>query len=371
MKAYSEKLVEEEKSAQEKSSTPSRRSTRRKKSEKSPTPTRRSTRQKKSSIEKEKLPTPRSKRRRKSSQEEDEKEPVRRKSPKMLNRRSKRKKKDDETEEEKKAMKRRKKKEEEKPVRSKRKATVNKKVDKDVKRRKTSRAVKTSKRTMEICFTGVAEDARQTYSKQLKRVFKSDNVKVSKNVTSKTTHLVVYDEKKASSGYKRTLKLLHALSVTPNIVHLSWLDSCLESKRWLPETDFVPRDRDLERKYKFNMSHVLQHRELGKLLENQTVWVTWKKGDEVPPKSELKPLVEAAGGTFSSRKPRNLSDILIVTCESDVKERYSDEFKGLVVYSKEILLTGLLKQDLQLGEKSPHRIKVSGDRRTRRKRTNK
>ena len=151
---------------------------------------------------------------------------------------------------------------------------------------------------MEICFTGVAEDARQTYSKQLKRVFKSDNVKVSKNVTSKTTHLVVYDEKKASSGYKRTLKLLHALSVTPNIVHLSWLDSCLESKRWLPETDFVPRDRDLERKYKFNMSHVLQHRELGKLLENQTVWVTWKKGDEVPPKSELKPLVEAAGGTF-------------------------------------------------------------------------
>ena len=95
--------------------------------------------------------------------------------------------------------------------------------------------------------------------------------------------------------------------------------------------------------------------------------MTWKKGDEVPPKSELKPLVEAAGGTFSSRKPRDLSDVLIVTCESDVKERFSDEFKGLVVYSKEILLTGLLKQDLELGEKSPHRIKVSGRRTTRKR----
>ena len=330
MKAYSEKLAQEEKekSAQEKKS-PAHRSTRQKK--KSPTPTRRSTRQKN---EKEKAPTLLVDQTSKKEQSEED-EPVRRKSPKILNRRSKRKK-DDETAEEK-AVKRRKtkeEKEEEKPVRSKRKAAETKKVEKDVKRRKTSRAVKTSKRTVEICFTGVAEDARQTYSKQLKRVFKSDSVKVSKNVTSKTTHLVVYDEKKSSSGYKRTLKLLHALSVTPNIVHLSWLDSCLESKRWLPETDFGPRDRELERKYKFNMNHVLQHRELGKLLENQTVWVTWKKGDEVPPKSELKPLVEAAGGTFSSRKPRDLSDVLIVTCESDVKDRYSDEFKGLVVYNK-------------------------------------
>jgi len=154
-----------------------------------------------------------------------------------------------------------------------------------VKRRTT-----TSKRSVEICFTGVADDARETYSKRLKRVFKSDSVKITRNVTAKTTHLVVYDEKKSSSGYKRTLKLLHALSITPNIVHLSWLDSCLESKRWLPEMDFVPRDRNLERKYNFNMSHVLKHRELGKLLENKTVWVTWKKGDEVRDFRQTSPL---------------------------------------------------------------------------------
>jgi len=75
--------------------------------------------------------------------------------------------------------------------------------------------------------------------------------------------------------------------------------------------------------------------------------------------------VEAAGGTFASRKPRDLSEALIVTCESDIKERFLDEFKSLVVYNKEILLTGLLKQTLELGEKSPYRLKISGGGRTR------
>ena len=49
-----------------------------------------------------------------------------------------------------------------------------------------------------------------------------------------------------------------------------------------------------------------------------------------------------------------VTHLYIAECYEILNSRFALEHR----YSKEILLTGLLKQDLQLGEKSPHRIKV-------------
>ncbi|KAJ2492124.1 regulator of Ty1 Transposition [Coemansia sp. RSA 2050] len=184
------------------------------------------------------------------------------------------------------------------------------------------------------------------------------------------THLVCAE-------IKRTLKMLMALSSgRVNIVSLAWLELSLAHRRWIsmdpadhdplaPQCHVV--DRAAEKKWDFRLEESIQRARRRRLLEGVTVFLT---PQSEPKLKVLRPLIEIAGGEAvdsldesrlrklinssmrvqnSQNSPSEIPPLLVVSCYEDSHMwsmfRPSSD-KHMSIYATEVLLTGLLRQQI-------------------------
>ncbi|KAJ2832440.1 regulator of Ty1 Transposition [Coemansia furcata] len=219
-------------------------------------------------------------------------------------------------------------------------------------------------RSVRIMFTSVRP------SEQQQRQIVSMGGEVVFDATH-ATHLVCAE-------IKRTLKMLMALSSgRVDIVSLAWLEQSLAHRRWISMSpaDGDPLaakcsvvDRAAEKKWDFRLEESIQRARKRRLLEGVTVFLT---PQSEPKLKVLRPLIEIAGGEAvdsleesrlkklisasvrvqksSSSAPSEIPPLLVVSCVEDSHMwsmfRPSAD-KHMSIYATEVLLTGLLRQQI-------------------------
>ncbi|KAJ2865331.1 regulator of Ty1 Transposition [Coemansia aciculifera] len=226
-----------------------------------------------------------------------------------------------------------------------------------------------SSRPVRIMFTGVRATEQETQQIVSMGGEVVEDAKLA-------THLVCNE-------IKRTLKMLMAVSGgRVNIVSMVWVRQSLAQRRWI---SMDPVDGDpladkchvvdavSEKKWDFSLEESIQRARKRRLLEGVTVFLT---PQSEPKLKVLQPLIEIAGG----RAVDNLDDaelrslinasvrvqkrpsfageippLLVVSCSEDshmwAMFRPSAD-KRMPIYATEVLLTGVLRQEIQRSDDS-------------------
>ncbi|KAL7415315.1 hypothetical protein BDY24DRAFT_272921 [Mrakia frigida] len=162
------------------------------------------------------------------------------------------------------------------------------------------------------------------------------------------THLV-------TSEISRTEKFLQALAVVPAIVNQKWVTDSIKAGKLLDaEPPYLLSDPANEKKLKMTLPVVLQraavHRPKGGLLAGKTFWVTRSVETSF---DVMKRLIESAGGEIVKAIPRASTFIdspdtkFLISCLKDKAQWKPLAEKGVTVYDRELVLTGLVQQQLE------------------------
>jgi len=167
--------------------------------------------------------------------------------------------------------------------------------------------------------------------------------------SSTATHVIASDGKESM---KRTVKLMIAMSKTPNIVTLDWLKDSAKANRPLPCDNYlVVRDRDAEDRYGFHMRETVERIKLNReqnksFLDGVKIFICdGVAGNKAPKEDELKLIIEAAGGEYITdvsvlRKHAEPGNAFIIT-SADLKHSKQQISKRAV---KSVLANGCIEQ---------------------------
>ena len=147
---------------------------------------------------------------------------------------------------------------------------------------------------------------------------------------------------------RRTEKFLSGMGVCSHVVHFDYVLQSQKKGRWLPESRFILRDPDREKQYKFSLKTSLARARRAKLLDGYTVYET---AGTRPPFQQMATIVRCAGGVMARAAPRaHKINTLIVSCQGDLDSKQVQSLlsRGYTVYSNELILTGVLRQRLEL-----------------------
>ncbi|XP_062490394.1 mediator of DNA damage checkpoint protein 1 [Pezoporus occidentalis] len=153
------------------------------------------------------------------------------------------------------------------------------------------------------------------------------------------THLV-------TDRIRRTLKFLCAVARGVPIVTPEWIHKSATSGRILAPGPFLVQDPQQEQHFGFSLAQALQRARRHPLLQGYEIHVT----PSVRPEPEhMKDIITCSGGTFlptmpSTYRPRRV----VVSCPADAWCWAPALSSRLPLASPELLLTGLLRQRLQL-----------------------
>ncbi|XP_010569548.1 PREDICTED: mediator of DNA damage checkpoint protein 1 [Haliaeetus leucocephalus] len=153
------------------------------------------------------------------------------------------------------------------------------------------------------------------------------------------THLV-------TDRVRRTVKFLCAVARGVPIVTPEWLHKSTLSGHILVPDPFLVRDSQQERHFGFSLAEALRRARHHPLLQGYEVHVT----PSVHPEPELmRDIITCSGGTFLPTMPHTYGpQRLVISCEAD-KGCWAPALGArLPLVSAELLLTGLLRQQLQL-----------------------
>ncbi|XP_074936458.1 uncharacterized protein LOC142051172 isoform X2 [Phalacrocorax aristotelis] len=153
------------------------------------------------------------------------------------------------------------------------------------------------------------------------------------------THLV-------TDRVRRTVKFLCAVARGVPIVTPEWLHKSAQSGRILVPGPFLVRDSQQERHFGFSLAQALRRARRHPLLQGYEVHVT----PNVRPEPEhMRDIVTCSGGTFLPTMPHTYGPRrLVISCEADAGRWAPALGARLPLASAELLLTGLLRQRLEL-----------------------
>jgi len=171
--------------------------------------------------------------------------------------------------------------------------------------------------TATILFTGVE------VSDKHKKMVKSIGASLIESIddAASATHVIAGDTK---NSLRRTPKLMVALCITPNILHLNWLNDSFKAGEVLKCSKYLLlKDKAAEKKYNFSMKTTIKNgseaREKGGIFADMFVYFCkGVAGNKAPSIKELEIMVSSAGGTFLKVLPKSNVDtkiILIVTSD--------------------------------------------------------
>ncbi|KAJ8077295.1 regulator of Ty1 Transposition [Marasmius tenuissimus] len=162
------------------------------------------------------------------------------------------------------------------------------------------------------------------------------------------THLLV-------KSLVRTEKFLCAVAAGAHIVSEKWATDCASAKKILPEEKYILHDPDGEAKYNMNLKESLKRARKGReennrLLERHVFYVTHHVQAEI---RLLKNVITACGGTLASQTPTprildtNHELRHVISCPEDAKIWRPIAQKGYKIYTQELILTGVLRQEIE------------------------
>ncbi|PIN26064.1 hypothetical protein CDL12_01200 [Handroanthus impetiginosus] len=161
---------------------------------------------------------------------------------------------------------------------------------------------------------------------------------------SDATHFV-------TDRFLRTRNMLEAIALGKSVVTHLWLDSCEQAGYVIDEKSYILRDEKKEKEIGFNMAVSLTRASQHPLLEGRRVIVTpnVKPGIEV-----INSLVKAVHGQAvpsimnSKMKDKVIpDDLLVVSCKEDYTICLPFLEKGASIYDSELLLNGIVTQQLE------------------------
>jgi len=186
-----------------------------------------------------------------------------------------------------------------------------------------------------VIFTGMSDKAMEKMVKEM-------GGEVVDNISKAT--LLVTDK------VRRTVKFLCALSRGIPIVGPEWLKAVKTSKVFSNAKDYILNDSAAEKQYRFNLKRSLEKACETPLLSRYEVFVT--KNVKPEPKA-MKEIIECAGGKYLAKQPRVPDEkIIIISCSDDTKVYEKFLEKEFCVCNNEILLTGILRQQLDIQQYS-------------------
>jgi len=153
----------------------------------------------------------------------------------------------------------------------------------------------------------------------------------------------------------RTEKFLCALARAPFILSAKWATASAAAKTLLPEKGFMLKDPAGEKKFDVNLAQALRRAKAnkGKLLEGKMFYLTPRVGVD---KKLLKNVVNACGGDVTTQSP-SLRIIkaapenrYVISCKEDISIWRPIAVEGYKIYSQELLLAGIMKQQMEWDE---------------------
>lgn len=156
----------------------------------------------------------------------------------------------------------------------------------------------------------------------------------------------------------RTVKFLSAVSVCKFLVAPSWVDESFEGKSFLDETNYTLVDPESEELFGFKLKRSLQRAQTRQVCKGLHFHVT---PSILPAPNAMKEIIECAGGKMTEVKTiEEVKDIFIMNVEKDFsynsylvsclddKKLWNDIVKdGYDVYNVELILSGVMKQELE------------------------
>lgn len=132
------------------------------------------------------------------------------------------------------------------------------------------------------------------------------------------------------------------------IVQPSWLEACKKAKSFVDTSPFLVKDKDAEEQFKFDLQRSHDTASRQGLLEGYKVHVTKRVK---PEPSQMKDIIQSAKGEFLSSMPRmNDNKVFVISCMEDRSVCKKPLEAGIPVVSAEIVLTGILRQELDFEE---------------------
>ncbi|KAI0227639.1 hypothetical protein LSAT2_021845 [Lamellibrachia satsuma] len=155
------------------------------------------------------------------------------------------------------------------------------------------------------------------------------------------THLV-------TDRVRRTVKFLCGIGRGIPIVGPGWLLSCREANTFTDVDRFLVQDEENEKKFHFSLVTSLQKAASGGLLVGYRVHVT---ANVKPEPKQMKDIIQCAGGEYLPSPPCSYQEkTVVVSCDANkaVCQRTLDG--NIPVVSAEFLLTGILRQEVELDQ---------------------
>ncbi|XP_034409616.1 mediator of DNA damage checkpoint protein 1 isoform X2 [Cyclopterus lumpus] len=145
---------------------------------------------------------------------------------------------------------------------------------------------------------------------------------------------------------RRTVKFLCAVAKGVPIVNTHWLDESSKAGSFLSPNAFVVKDPEQEKKFNFCLQESLRIASSQPLLQGYEIHVT---KSVKPEPVHMKDIISCSGATFlpkmpSSHKPQTV----VISCEEDWPLCGPARSKSLSVVTAEFILTGILRQKLDL-----------------------
>ncbi|KAH7922021.1 hypothetical protein BV22DRAFT_1121771 [Leucogyrophana mollusca] len=166
---------------------------------------------------------------------------------------------------------------------------------------------------------------------------------------SECTHLV-------AKSIVRTEKFLCAMAVSPFVLSEDWAVGSARAGRLLPEDEHTLSDSEAEKKWGFKLADALRRAKGpgggARLFAQMTFYVTPKVAIDV---KLLRNVIAAAGGQVQTQTPtpRILSGKPhrhVISCAADAPIWRPLVREGVPVYAPELVLAGVLRQEVRWGE---------------------
>ncbi|CAN4101951.1 unnamed protein product [Withania somnifera] len=169
---------------------------------------------------------------------------------------------------------------------------------------------------------------------------------ISTSRCSDATHFV-------TDSFVRSRNMLEAIAFGKLIVTHLWLQSCGRASCFVDEKSYILRDARKEKEIGFNMPASLACARKHPLLEGLKVIVT---PGAKPNRDTLLTLVKAVHGEVVDECNSKITcdALLILSCEEDYEACIPYLEKGMLVYSSELLLNGIVIQKLEYNSNTLH-----------------
>ncbi|XP_057300521.1 PAX-interacting protein 1-like isoform X2 [Hydractinia symbiolongicarpus] len=156
----------------------------------------------------------------------------------------------------------------------------------------------------------------------------------------------------------RTVKFLSAVSICKFLVAPAWVDESFEARNFLEETNYTLVDPESEDLFGFKLTRSLQRAQTRQVCKGLHFHVT---PSILPAPNAMKEIIECAGGKMTEVKTvEDIKNIFLVnvlkdqtynsylvSCMDD-KKLWNDVVKeGYDVYNVELILSGVMKQELE------------------------